>query len=174
MIRPISAVALRRTCLSLAASALLALPVAHASSAFAVDASAAPLAAGVATIGVDLAWDGRLVLVLSEAGTGALGDVALSDNATDTLPTDALGRILTGDALRLVAPGLIGPGGITFVQDTSHVDALVQAYAARLIELGFAVDRHAGERAFTFANAEVAYRAVFGAVDGGVQVFLGR
>ena len=173
MTRPISATALRRTCLSLVASALLALPVAHASSAFAVDASAAPLAAGVAAFGVDLAWDGGLVLVLSEAGTGALGDMALSDHATDALPTDALGRILTGDAPRIVAPGLVEPGGFTFVQDASHVEDVVQAYAARLTELGFTVRRHAGERTFTFANGEVAYRAVFGAVDGGVQVFLG-
>jgi hypothetical protein len=170
---------IRTTTLALVASLLLALPIASATSAPHVDASAVPFADaavfseyGTFAAGIDLAWDEGLVLNLGAPGQGHLGDVQFSNLAD--LPTNALGEIVTAEAVRKT--GLVSnyPGGVVFTASGTSVDAVTAAFAKRLAELGFTVDHEAGARTLLLEHDGHVYRAVFGAHANGVQVYLGN
>lgn len=144
-----------------------------------IDASAVPFtrsatsSSAPTSVGVDLAWDGDLVLVLSRTGTGSLPDANIVQ--AGSLPLDALGRIIASEAIvRSDGPELV-PGGLTLVHDSddfSRVRDLVASYADRLTELGFNVG-DLSDRGFDFRMGTNAYRAVFSSAADGVQVYLG-
>ena len=164
----------RRALAALAASWCLALPIALAATPPSVGATDVPFADGVDRAGIDLAWDDGLVLVLGAAGQGALGDALVPAYDTAALPTDALGRVVAAASLEAVGIVEAFEGGLAFeVADVEDVDAVVRAFALRLGELGFGVDHRLGERTFSFERDGVAYRAVFGAAEGGLRVYLG-
>lgn len=144
-----------------------------------IDAAAVPFtrsassSSGPTSVGVDLAWDGDLVLVLSRTGTGSLPDANIVQGGT--LPVDALGRIIASEALvRSDGPELV-PGGLTLVHDGDdfgRLSELITSYADRLTELGFSVG-DVNERGFDFRMGTNAYRAVFSSAQDGVLVYLG-
>jgi hypothetical protein len=169
----------RTTTLALAAAILLALPIASAAGAPRVDASAVPFADaevfaeyGAHAAGIDLAWSDGLVLNLGAPGQGHLGDAQFSSLAD--LPTNAVGEVVTDDAVRQT--GLVAgyPGGVVFTLDATSPDAVTAAFAERLADLGFAVAHDAGGRTLLFERDGRAYRAVFGSHANGVQVYLGN
>lgn len=135
-----------------------------------IDASAVPFDDSPTSVGVDLAWDGDLVLVLGDEGSGALPDADIT--VAGTLPTDALERTIPSEAIvRSDGPALV-PGGLTLVHDVDRASELIGAYAERLQQLGFSVGE-IGQRGFDFRMGSNAYRAVFSADEGGVLVYLG-
>jgi hypothetical protein len=162
----------------LALTALLAtLPLVSAGAPV-VDAAAVPFGDadafadyGAFVAGIDVAWDDGLVLTFVAPGEGALGDARFE--AVGDLPTNALGDVVTAEALRRT--GLVDtyPDGVAFVTTATSVDAVTAAFAERLASLGFTIDREAGARSFRFSRGGEDYRAVFGAHAEGVQVFLG-
>jgi len=158
----------------LALTALLAIaPFAAATGAPSVDASGVLFAdATVAEAGIDLAWADGLVVTLGAPGDGALGDASYSP-ASD-LPTNALGDVVTAEALSRTGLVESYPDGVAFVTTATSVDAVTAAFAERLASLGFAVEHEPGARSFGFSRGGEAYRAVFGAHAGGVSVYLGH
>lgn len=170
---------IRTTTLTLVATLLLALPIASAASAPRVDASAVPFADaavfteyGANVAGIDLTWDAGLVLSLGAPGEGPLGDAQFS--SLTGLPTNAAGEVVTYEAVRRT--GLVSdyPGGVVFTTSAGSVDAVTTAFAARLAALGFTIDHDAGPHTLLVERDGHAYRAVFGAHENGVQVYLGR
>ncbi len=173
-----TALPIRTTTLALVAALWLALPIAFAANAPRVDAYAVPFGNadvfteyGAHAAGIDLTWDDGLVLALGAPGEGALGDAQFSHLAD--LPTNAVGEVVTDDAARQT--GLVSDyqGGVIFTVSAGSVDAVTAAFAERLADLGFTIDRDAGARTLLFERDGHAYRAVFGAHADGVQVYLG-
>jgi hypothetical protein len=159
---------------ALAAAVCLAPPIALAATPPTVRATDVPFADGVGGAGIDLAWDDGLVLVLGVGGQGALGDALVPAYDTAVLPTDALGSVVAAASLEALGIVEAFAGGLAFVvADVDDVDAVVRAFAMRLGELGCRVDHRLGARVFSFERDGVAYRAVFGAAEGGLQVYLG-
>lgn len=158
----------------LALTALLVVaPFAAAAGAPSVDAS--HVLFGDATVieaGIDLAWDDGLVVVLGAPGEGALGDASFVP--ANDLPTNAVGEIISAEALRRT--GLVSnyANGVMFTTTSTSVDAVTAAFAERLAALGFAIDHAPGARDFRFTQDGDSYRAVFGAHADGVTVYLGN
>jgi len=179
MTPPRTTLPIRTTTLALVAALWLALPTASAAGAPHVDASAVPFADaavfteyGAFAAGIDLAWREGLVLILGSPGEGPLGDANFSDLAD--LPTNALGEVVTDEAARRTGLVSAYPGGVVFTVSASSVDAVTAAFAERLADLGFTVDRDADARTLLLEHDGHAYRAVFGAHPSGVQVYLGN
>ena len=170
---------IRTTTLALVAALWLALPITSAANAPRVDASAVPFADAAAftaygayAAGIDLTWDDGLVLRLGAPGEGALGDAPFS--GIGDLPTNAVGEVVTYEAVRRTGLASDYPGGVVFTTSAGPVDAVTAAFAARLAALGFTIDRNAGPHTLLVERDGHAYRAVFGAHENGVQVYLGR
>ena len=163
-----------RTLPTLALLAALALPSALASGPVQVDASAAPLADGDDALGVDLAWDGDLVLVLATEGTGALGDAIVPVVDADGLPTDALGRVVPSEAIERSGVVAAASGGVAFLLAGDDALAAAGRFEDRLAALGFHVDATSNGRVLTFDRDGRTFRATFGVRDAGVQVFVGE
>ena len=129
----------------------------------------------VTAMGVRFEIDGGLQLVLTDKGKGRIGDVVVPSFDADALPKNALDEY---DRLAAVADiGVVQayPGGIVFVLKETHAQkvmtTLMQQLAAAGAELG---DLEASGRAFGFAAAGVAYRAVLSATSSGTLVYLGN
>ncbi len=125
--------------------------------------------------GVDFAVDGGLVLVLSDEGTGSLGNAVVPPYPVTALAEDALGRVLTDEALHRMELVTWVPGGVTLVFDDVSRDQLLAATLARLVELGCCIETHdLATNAFTFSTGDQLYRAVFATVAGGARMYVGN
>ncbi|MBW6455056.1 MAG: hypothetical protein K0A98_04145 [Trueperaceae bacterium] len=155
-------------------TAVLAIaPLAAAADAPTIDASGVLFAdATVAEAGIDLDWADGLVVTLGAPGDGALGDASYSP-ASD-LPTNALGGVVTAQALGRTGLVVAYPSGVAFVTTATSVDGVTAAFAERLASLGFAVEHEPAARSFDFSRGGETYRAVFGAHAEGVSVYLGH
>jgi hypothetical protein len=163
-----------RTLPALALLAALALPTALAGGSIRVDASAAPFPDAVAAMGVDLAWDGDLVLVLAAEGVGALGDAIVPVVDADGLPTDALGRVVADEAVARSGVVVAESGGVRLVLDGSDARHAAEAFAERLAALGFEIESPNGGRVVTAQRDGRTFRATFAVHDAGVAVYLGE
>ena len=65
------------------------------------------------------------------------------------------------------------PNGFTFVQDSEDAVGTAAAYAQVLADLGFEVTYEIGGHVVDFGQAGSTYRATFGIVEDGVQVYFG-
>lgn len=151
----------------------LALPTALANAPLRVDAPAAPFADDVAAVGVDLAWDDGLVLVLAAEGVGALGDAIVPIVDADGLPTDALGRVLPGEAIERSGVVVATSGGVTFLLEGDDARSAAADFSERLTALGFGVDDANDGRVLTFERDGRTFRASFAVHDDGVAVYVG-
>ena len=150
----------------------LALPAAFAVGDVRVDATSAPFADDATALGVDLAWDGDLVLVLAAEGTGALGDALVPVADAAGLPIDALGRIVSSEAIERSGVVTVASGGVAYLLDGDDVRAAAGRFEDRLGDLGFHVDASSDGRVLTFDRDGRTFRATFGVRDAGVQVFV--
>lgn len=162
-----------RSLLALALCAALALPTALASGPLRVDASNAPFADEVAAMGVDLAWDGGLVLVLAGEGVGPLGDAIVPIVDADGLPTDALGRVIADEAVARSGVVATTAGGVRFLLAGDDARSAAVDFSERLTDLGFGVDASSDGRVLTFARDGGTFRATFAVRDAGIAVFVG-
>ena len=162
-----------RSLLALSLLAALTLPTALANGALRVDATAAPFADDVSAVGVDLAWDGDLVLVLAAEGVGALGDAIGPIVDAAGLPTDALGRVLADEAIVRSGVVVATSGGVRFLLDGGDARSAAFDFAERLTALGFVVDATNDGRTLAFERDDRTFRASFATHDSGVQVYLG-
>ena len=162
-----------RTLLALALFAALALPTALAGGPLRVDATAAPFADDVEAVGVDLAWDGDLVLVLAAEGVGALGDAIVPIVDADGLPTDALGRVIADEAVARSGVVATAAGGVRFLLDGDDPRRAAADLSERLTDLGFGVDASNDGRVLTFARDGRTFRATFAVHDAGIAVYVG-
>jgi hypothetical protein len=159
-----------RTLATLALLAALALPTAFANGPVHVDAGAAPFDEGTSTLGIDLAWNGDLVIVLATKGIGALGNAVVPVVDVDGLPTDALGRVRTDEAITRSGVVVATPAGASFVLDGGDVRAAATGFAERLQVLGFDADVAIDGRHVTFERDGRAFRAAFALGYAGVAV----
>jgi hypothetical protein len=165
---------LRSPAVAVATTLALALSIAYATGTVRLDPSGLDFASQVGSAGVDLAWDDGLFVVLVVADTTPIGNLDLPGYAAGALPTDALGRITPYEAVTRLGFITTYPGGVSFVQQGTNVDAVMRGYAERLTELGFTVVHEAGASALSVHRDGHELRAVFGADEAGVMVYLGR
>lgn len=163
-----------RTLSALALLAALALPTALASGSVRVDATAAPFADDVDAVGVDLAWDGDLVLVLAAEGIGALGNAIVPVVDAEGLPTDALGRVIADEAIARSGVVVASPGGVHFLLDGDDARSAASDFSARLTALGFDVSATSAGRVLTAGRDGRTFRASFAVDDAGVRVYVGE
>jgi hypothetical protein len=125
-------------------------------------------------VGLDLGYDGGLVVMVTAKGGGALGNAKVAKYGVDDLPINALeDHDLDRCACWL---GVVQEylEGVTFEVDKATLASLVPALQGRLTQLGFTVDACApGARAFHFTRDGVTYRAVLHPVGTGTRVYLG-
>ncbi len=165
---------LRRPTVAVATIMALAFTIAYAGSTLQIDASGVDFASQVGTAGIELAWDDGLVLTLTAADTTSVGNLVLPSYDAGELPTDALGRIMTAEAVTRLDFLNGYADGASFVHQGTSVETVMRQFADRLVELGLEVAREAGASALSVHHAGQELRAVFGATEGGVTVYLGR
>lgn len=163
-----------RTLATLALLAALALPTALANGPVRVDAAAAPFDEGTDALGIDLAWNGDLVIVLAAEDDGALGNAVVPVVDVDGLPTDALGRVLADEAIVRSGVVVATPAGASFVLDAGDVRTAATAFATRLEALGFHADVAIDGRHVTFEREGRSFRAAFATAYAGVAVHVGE
>ncbi len=165
--------AIARPMTALALTIALATPAALAANHLSVSATSAPFAEAPDLVGLDLAWDAGLVIVLGDEGTGGLGDAMVPNASVEPLPTDALGSVIVDEALGRTGVLAERAGGVQFVVDATSPGALADAFAARLEALGFGVAATPSGRVLTFERDGASYRATFATQATGVQVYIG-
>lgn len=156
-------------------AALALLPAALAAP-VSIDAAGVPFAdveAGyVTSAGVDLAYDGGWVVVFRAAGEGSLGD-AIVGGTCSALPVDALGAVVTGEALARIELVTAVGDGVTFVLAAASPAAVAATFATVFEALGGQVEADLGAHVLTVTTTDGTVRAVFGADADGVRVYLG-
>jgi len=165
---------IRRPAVAVATTLVLAFSIATATSTVRLDPSGVDFASQVGSAGVHLAWDAGLLVALVAADTTPVGNLDLPAYVAGALPTDALGRIMPDEAVTRLGFITTYPGGVSFVQQGTNVDAVMRAYAERLAELGFTVVHEAGVSMLSVHRDGNVLRAVFGADEAGVKVYLGH
>jgi hypothetical protein len=126
-------------------------------------------------VGLDLAYEDGLVVVVTAKGKGALGDASVAKYGVDDLPVNALeDHDLDGCACWIEAVTEYA-GGVTFEIADASVASLITTLRARLTEIGFEVGEGGppGARMFFFTRDGVTYRAVLHAEADGTSVYLG-
>jgi hypothetical protein len=150
----------------------LALAVPLASAQVTVDSTGVAYQDGVTTVGVSVGWDGDLVIAFGASDAG-LPKAMLPAYVAADLAVDALGRIDPAAAERAIDWLQRYPTGIAFHVDAVSPSAVAAAFAAHLSEAGFTVVAEPDGSALRFGVGPLTYRAVFGASEAGVVVYLG-
>jgi hypothetical protein len=125
-------------------------------------------------VGIDLAFDGGLFVIVTTKGNGALGDAVVAKYSVDDLPENALEEKDLARCVCFIGVVADYPGGVTFEVEKVTVPQLVATLQARLAEIGFEVgDCPPGARSFCFERDGVTYRAVVNPSASGAMVYLG-
>jgi hypothetical protein len=126
-------------------------------------------------VGLDLAYEDGLVVIVTAEGKGALGDVSVAEYGVDDLPINALEDHDIDRCATWIAAVTEYAGGVTFEVEDVRVASLVSTLKARLADIGFEVGEGGppGARMFFFTRDGVTYRAVLHAEADGTSVYLG-
>lgn len=126
-------------------------------------------------VGLDLVYDGGLVVIVTAEGKGALGDAAIASYGVDDLPINALEDHDLDRCAKWIAAVTEYSGGVIFEVEGVSVASLASTLQARLADLGFVVEEDAppGGRMFFFTRDGVTYRAVLQAEAEGTSVYVG-
>jgi hypothetical protein len=127
------------------------------------------------SIGLDLAYEDGLVVIVTAEDEGALGNATIASYDVDDLPIDALEDHDLDRCATWIAAVTEYAGGVIFEVEDVGVASLVSTLQARLADIGFEVVEGAppGARMFFFTRDGVTYRAVLHAEADGTSVYLG-
>jgi hypothetical protein len=166
----------------IAAGVLLFASIALAANPIRIDCSAMPFDDGtddagvlkpIDEVGVDLAYDGGLIVVFTPEGDGALGNVLVPGYDAEAVPKDAMGRVLVQEFLCRSCIIRAVPDGMTFVLDDVVRPEAQATTLERLEAIGCTIGDAFATHAFAFACGGETLRAVFSHVETGTQVYLG-
>ena len=127
----------------------------------------------VEKVGVDLALDGGLVLVLTEEDEGTLGNVLVPSYDPDDLPEDAMERVVARRFLCRTCIAKREVNGLTFVLDDVNRAEAETTTLARLDAIGCTVGEAFADHGYGLTCNGEALRVVFSARETGTQIYLG-
>lgn len=127
----------------------------------------------VEKVGVDLALDGGLVLVLTEKDDGPLGNVLVPSYDPDDLPEDAMERVVARRFLCRTCIAKREVNGLTILIDGNNRAEVETSTLARLEAIGCTVGEAFADHGYGLTCEGEALRVVFSARETGTQIYLG-
>jgi hypothetical protein len=124
-------------------------------------------------VGIDLAYEDGLVVIVTSEGNGSLGNVPVASYGVDDLPINALEDHDLDRCATWIGVVTEYAGGVIFEVEDVSVASLASTLQARLADIGFEVAEAPNSRMFFFTRDGVTYRAVFQAEGEGTSVYLG-